>query len=108
MAEGGNLEKQRRRTLELFFARWLEQLETSFAPRRARTLGALSALDELVALAEAFVRSGGHTRPAVDPNDAGHGVLMLPDVAHETGQFLSADRTVLTAEHLMRPSLVVA
>lgn len=94
MAESSEVEAQRRRSFRLFFERWLEQLETSFTPRRARTLGALSALDEVVALAEGYVRSGGQTRPAIDPNDAGHGVYMLPDVVDEALDFLGADEVL--------------
>jgi hypothetical protein len=105
MAESGDIQTQQGRALQLFFERWFEQLTTSFTPRRARTLGALSALDELVALAEAHVRSGGRTRPAVDPDDAGHGVRMLPDVAVEAGQFLSSDE-ILSHEYPARKQVL--
>jgi hypothetical protein len=100
------VETQRERARLLFFERWLEQLETSFTPRRARTLGAISALDELVALAEGFVRSGGQQRPAVDPEDAGHGVRMLPDVAKEAGEVLAGDE-ILTNEYPTRKSVLL-
>lgn len=80
-----------RRAAKLFFERWLEQLSTSYPSRRARTLGACAALDELLVLAESWVRSGGQTRPAIDPEDSGHGVLMLPDVADEAAEILRAD-----------------
>ncbi len=82
------------RALALFFERWLEQLQTTFVPRRARTLSTFAALDELIGLAESHVRLGGQTRPAPDPLDAGHGVHMLPDVADEVGVMLSADEVL--------------
>ncbi len=105
MTDCGDIERQKRRALQLFFERWFEQLETNFTPRRARTLSALSALNELVALAEGHVRSGGRTRPAVDPDDAGHGVLMLPDVAKEAAQLVSADE-VLRSEYPARKQVL--
>lgn len=74
---------EQERAARLVFERWNEQLDTSFLPRRARTLGVCGALAELAALAEGWVRSGGQMRPAVDPDDGGHGVAMLPDVAAE-------------------------
>src|SRR5262249_39699053 len=76
-----------------------------FVPRRARTLGAVSALDELLALAEGFVRSGGQTRPAVEPDEAGHGVLMLPDVAHEAADIVTDDE-VLKHEYATRKQVL--
>jgi len=97
MTDGADLEKKRSRAYQLFFERWREQLETSFAPRRARTLGAISALDELIALAEGYVRSGGSTRPAIDPEDAGHGVRMLPDVAGEATQLRGRTKSFLAS-----------
>lgn len=92
---------QRERSLQLFFERWLEQVKTSFVPRRARTLAALSAVDELLALAETHVRSGGQTRPSVDPRDGGHGVAMLPDVAAEALDILGSDE-ILKREYAAR------
>jgi hypothetical protein len=68
-------------------------------------LGAVSALDELLALAEGFVRSGGQTRPAADPDEAGHGVLMLPDVAHEAADILTDDE-VLKHEYATRKQVL--
>jgi hypothetical protein len=97
LAENAELEEHRQRARLLIFERWREQLETTFVPRRARTLGPLSALDELVALAAGFVRAGGQTRPGVDPDEAGHGIAMLPDVAHEAGDILSADEVLAHA-----------
>jgi hypothetical protein len=105
MMDSGELEKPASRALQLFFERWREQLETSFAPRRARTLGAISALDELIALAEGYVRSGGSTRPAIDPDDAGHGVRMLPDVAAEAAEVVAGDQ-VLSGEYPKRKEVL--
>lgn len=104
--EHGVANAQGERARHLFFERWLEQLETSFTPRRARTLGAISALDELVALADGYVRSGGQQRPAIDPEDAGHGVRMLPDVAKEAAEVVSADE-VLSNEYATRKTVLV-
>lgn len=79
------------RAARLVFERWTEQLETSYLPRRARTLGTCGALDELTALADGWVRSGGLMRPAVDPDDGGHGVAMLPDVGAEAERAIRDD-----------------
>lgn len=81
----------RERAARLFFDRWFEQLESMYTARRARTLGACAAVDEVVTLAESWLRSGGMTRPAIDPEEGGHGVVMLPDVAAETERILRAD-----------------
>jgi hypothetical protein len=105
-ADNEVVETQDERARLLFFERWLEQLETSFTPRRARTLGAISALDELVALADGHVRSGGQQRPAIDPDDAGHGVRMLPDVAKEAAEIIAADE-VLSFEYPTRKLVLV-
>lgn len=87
-------EGESRRAATLFFERWLEQLRTTYPSRRARTLGACAALDEVLALAESWVRSGGQTRPAIDPEDSGHGVLMLPDVVEEAAAILRVDEVL--------------
>jgi hypothetical protein len=79
------------RAARLFVQRWKEQLITAFAPRRARTLGACAALEEVIALADSALRSGGQTRPAMDPDDSGHGVQMLPDVVAEAERTLKRD-----------------
>jgi hypothetical protein len=79
------------RAAKLVLERWREQLTTSFVPRRSRTIGACAALEEVLLLAESWVRSGGQTRPAVDPSEGGHGVLMLPDVAEEAAVVLRED-----------------
>ena len=79
------------RAARLFLQRWREQLDTSFAPRRARTLGACAALEEVIALADSALRSGGQTKPAIDPEEGGHGVQMLPDVAAEAERTLKRD-----------------
>jgi hypothetical protein len=94
-----------RRAATLFFERWLEQLRTSYPSRRARTLGACAARDELLALAESWVRSGRQTRPAIDPEDGGHGVLMLPDVAEEVATILRADE-ILRRRHPRRKKVL--
>ena len=93
------------RAVLLFLERWLEQLGTSFVPRRARSLGSISALDEALALAKAFVLSGGQTRPGADPEEAGHGVLMLPDVAEEAVSLLSSDE-ILSRDYATRKQVL--
>ncbi|WP_437743938.1 hypothetical protein WMF39_02400 [Sorangium sp. So ce1504] len=93
------------RTALLFIERWLEQLRTTFVPRRARTLCAHAALDEVLALAESFVRSGGSTRPAIEPADGGHGVHMLGDVALEAAHYVSGDE-VLSAIYPKRKQVL--
>jgi hypothetical protein len=97
VVDGDDAAEQQRRATQLLFERWLEQLQTTFVPRRARTLGPLSAMEELVSLASAFVRAAGLTRPAADPDEAGHGVAMLPDVAFEAGDILSGDEVLAHA-----------
>ncbi len=82
------------RAARLFIQRWLEQLRTSFVPRRARTLSVHAALDEVLALAESSIRSGGATRPAIDPEASGHGVHMLADVASEAADLITADEVL--------------
>lgn len=89
----------------LFVERWIEQLATSFVPRRARTLCAYSAIDELLSLSEGLVRSGGSTRPAIDPDDAGHGVAMLPDVAQEAADLVASDQ-LLRIRHSKRKQVL--
>jgi hypothetical protein len=83
--------EERARAARLFFQRWDEQLGTPFLARRARTLGTCAALDELTTLADSWLRSGGQLRPAVDPDEGGHGVAMLPDVAAEAELALRRD-----------------
>lgn len=85
------------RAATVFVERWLEQLRTSFVPRRVRTLSACGALEELLALAESYVKSGGVTRPAIDPEESGHGVRMLEDVAKEAADVLCADEVMKSA-----------
>lgn len=87
--------------LRLFLARWQEQVRTSFIPRRARTLSTHAALDELLALAESTLRSGGETRPSIDPEEGGHGVRMLADVSAEAVKISRAD-AVLKTQHPAR------
>lgn len=94
-------EQARARTARLFFDRWFEQLESTNTARRARTLGTAASVDELITLAESWLRSGGMTRPAIDPEEGGHGVVMLPDVAAETEKILRAD-VYLERVHLAR------
>lgn len=82
------------RACALFLQRWREQLATSFIPRRARTSSVCSAIEETVELAERWLRSGGQTKPALDPDDAGHGVHMLPDVVAEARDVAKSDRVL--------------
>lgn len=93
------------RATRVFVERWVEQLRTTFVPRRARTLSTHSALEELLNLAEGFVRSGGVTRPSVDPEDGGHGVLMLADVALEACDYVAEDE-LLRARHSTRKQVL--
>lgn len=93
------------RSATLFVERWVEQLRTTFVPRRARTLAAYSAIDELLSLAEGFVRSGGSTRPSIDPEDGGHGVKMLADVAQEAAD-LVAECELLRSNHVKRKEVL--
>jgi hypothetical protein len=79
------------RAAKLFLDRWQESLETTFPSRRARTLSAGAAVEELLALADSWVRSGGVTKPAATPADGGHGVAMLPDVVDEALGIVKAD-----------------
>ncbi|EYF06525.1 Hypothetical protein CAP_1655 [Chondromyces apiculatus DSM 436] len=79
------------RAARLFFARWLEALTTTYPAHRARTVSVGVALDEVLALADSFVRSGGVTRATADPTESGHGVAMLPDVASEAVTVLRDD-----------------
>jgi len=79
------------RAATLFFERWQEALTTAFPSHRARTVSASAALDEALALADSFVRSGGVTRASADPAESGHGVGMLPDVASEALAILRND-----------------
>lgn len=51
-------------------------------------------MDEAIALALSWSRSGGVTRPAVDPVDGGHGIAMLPDVACEAEEFVKNDEVL--------------
>lgn len=88
------------RAFRLFLDRWGESLTTTFTPRTARTLNACTAVEELVELGESRVRSGGTTKPSVDPADGGHGAAMIPDVAAEA-ELLLKDDCVLKAR---RPS----
>ncbi len=94
------------RAVRLFLDRWVEQLESTFVPRRARTLSTVAALDELLGLAEGFVRSGGVTRPAIDPDDGGHGVLMVPDVASEACELVKKDEFLRAAFPTRRDAIV--
>jgi len=79
------------RAAALFFERWHEALATAFPSHRARTVSASAALNEVLALADSFVRSGGVTRASADPAESGHGVGMLPDVASEALAILRDD-----------------
>lgn len=92
MASAGKQTPERAATL--FITRWREAVITTFVSRRARTLSACAAVDEAIALAESYVRSGGVTKPAVDPSESGHGVAMLPDVAEEALHFLRNDKVM--------------
>src|SRR5690606_38335943 len=66
VAESSGIAAHQARANRLIFERWAEQLETSLVPRRSRTLGSVSALNELLTLAEGFLRSGGQPRPGAD------------------------------------------
>ena len=101
LVDQGDAKEPVDRAAQLFLERWREQLGTSYTPRRARTLGACAALEELAALAESWIRSGGQLRPAVDPDEGGHGVAMLPDVAAETERTVRDD-IVLGRRHQHR------
>ncbi|MCC6527943.1 MAG: hypothetical protein IT373_35180 [Polyangiaceae bacterium] len=96
----------RDRGLRLFLQRWEEQLATTFTPRRARTLSPLAAVEEALALAESWVRTGGQTKPSADPDEGGHGVQTLPDVAAEAELAVQHD-AVLGRRHPARRDVLV-
>lgn len=59
--------------------------------RRPRTLTPRAALMEACVLAGAYFRADGITNAAASPENAGHGVKMLPDVAAEAAHVLAGD-----------------
>ena len=86
--------------------RWQELLQTPFPPRRARTLSSCAAVEEATALAEAWLRSGGQSKPSIEPDEGGHGVQMLPDVAAEAERAVQRD-AVLAARCAQRRDVLL-
>ncbi len=92
-----------KRCFALVWQRMVELADIGSPPnRRPRTLTIRGAAQECAALAQSSLRSGGVTNAGAEPELAGHGIAMLPDIAGEALDLLATDCVLKT----MQPELV--
>lgn len=73
----------------------------------SRTLSSRTAVEEAFLLGRAWLRSGGKTIPTADPNDAGHGVSTIREVAQEASDILRNDVVMKDRNPVVRDQLMV-
>ena len=92
--EGRAEERARRLVAEVC----LELVSSRASARRPRTMTVRTATAECAAMARASLKAGGVTQPSAEPDRAGHGIAMLPDIVAEALAILTDDRVLKATE----------